>query len=350
MADLSFRGVSHAYGVVRALRDLSLDVGEGEVVCLVGPSGCGKTTALRLAAGLERLRQGEILIGGEAVAGPGVDVPPEARGVGLVFQDFVLFPHLSVADNIAFGLRRVDGAARERRVSMLLERVDLAGQGRKFPHMLSGGEQQRVALARALAPQPGVLLLDEPFSGLDIRLREEVRERTLRILREAGATALVVTHDAEEAMYMGGRIAVLQRGCLVQAGAPAEVYANPASAFVAKFLGDVNWVHGVARAGRVDSPLGAVMAPGIGDGERADVLIRPEGLHLCAKTDRGREARVVDRHLLGNASLVTLRLGDGAELRARLPGHNAPGPGSEVRIRCDDDAVMVFACSDAAEA
>ncbi|MDG2479365.1 MAG: ABC transporter ATP-binding protein, partial [Alphaproteobacteria bacterium] len=319
--------------------------GDGEIVCLVGPSGCGKTTALRLAAGLEPLGSGRICIGGDCVAGGGGQLPPEMRGVGLVFQDFALFPHMTVSENIGFGLKGEHGAHRRERVATLLEQVGLAGYGSKYPHMLSGGEQQRVALARALAPKPRVLLLDEPFSGLDVRLREEVRDQTLRILREVGAAALVVTHDAEEAMYMGDRIAVLQRGRLVQVGTPSEIYRKPASAFVAKFLGEVNWLHGIVREGRADSPIGVVSASGIGEGEQVDVLVRPEGLHLCSYAGaEGRGARVVGNHLLGYSSLVTLRLDDGSELRARITGQDAPAPGADVRIRIDDEAVFVFPC------
>ena len=346
MTGLSYSHVSHRYGDVRALSDLSLDVQDGEIVCLVGPSGCGKTTALRLAAGLEKLQSGEIVIGDRVVAGPDVEMPPEKRCVGLVFQDFALFPHMTVADNVAFGLRGHDDAARRRVVDELLEKVGMGGYQTKYPHMLSGGEQQRVALARALAPQPGVILLDEPFSGLDVRLREEVREQTLRLLRDAGATALVVTHDAEEAMYMGDRIAVLQRGHLVQIGLPGDVYRRPQSAFVAKFLGDVNWLHGTVKNQVAESSIGPVAASGIGDGERVDVLIRPEGLHLCREPGAvGREAHVVSNHLLGHSSLVVLKLEEGDEVRARISGDTPPSPGDNVRIRIEDDAVFVFPCA-----
>jgi len=346
MAGLSFQHVSHQYGDVRALSDLTLEVAEGEVVCLVGPSGCGKTTALRLAAGLEKLQAGEIAVGGRLVAGPGVDVPPEKRCVGLVFQDFALFPHMTIGHNVAFGLRGRDERERRLIVDDLLDRVGLSGYRDKYPHMLSGGEQQRVALARALAPQPRVILLDEPFSGLDIRLREEVREQTLKILRDAGATALVVTHDAEEAMYMGDRIAVLQRGRLVQVGLPHEVYRHPQSAFVAKFLGDVNWLHGTVHNEVAQSAIGPVAARGLGDGERVDVLIRPEGLHLCREPGAaGRKAHVVSHHLLGHSSLVVLRLDEGEEVRARISGDVPPAPGDDVRIRIEDEAVFVFPCT-----
>ena len=345
MTGLSFRGVSHSYDGTPALRGFDLEVGEGEIVCLVGPSGCGKTTALRLAAGLERLQRGEVAVAGRTVAGAGRHLPPEARGVGFVFQEFALFPHMTVADNIAFGLRRESPRRRRDIVAGMLRTVGLERSGGKYPHMLSGGEQQRVALARALAPRPAILLLDEPFSGLDVRLREAVRDHALDVLRELSASVLLVTHDAEEAMYAGDRIAVLQQGALVQTGEPACVYGRPASPFVARFLGDLNWVHGVVRGTSVDSPIGPVDAAGCGEGERVDVLIRPEGLRLCTRDGAaGRPALVLDSRLLGYGNLVRLRLDDGSELRARVAERTVPPPGSRVAIRAESDAVFVFSC------
>lgn len=349
MTALSFHGVGHAYdGAYNgrpALQAIDLELAGGEIQCLVGPSGCGKTTALRLAAGLEVLAQGAIRIGGRLVAGRGVHLPPEARGVGMMFQDFALFPHMTAAANVGFGLRRLDRRARRRRAEELLERVGLAGCGARYPHGLSGGERQRVALARALAPEPRVMLLDEPFSGLDVRLREEVRERTLAVLREAGIAALVVTHDAEEAMYMGCRIAVLQGGRLVQSGRPEEVYRRPASAFVARFLGETNRLEGVVRQGLARSPLGCAAADGLGEGEEVDLLIRPEGLRLVVGGERrgqGRWARVLACHPLGHSNLVTLGLDDGQRLRARISGQEPPPPGAEVAVTIAEGAALVF--------
>ncbi len=344
MPGLSFHGVSHSWAGEEALKNVDLEIADGEVMCLVGPSGCGKTTALHLAAGLEPLATGEISIGDEVVAGNGVHRPPEVRGVGLVFQEFALFPHLSVADNIAFGLRgrRQAKAA----VGDLLDMIGLVGYAEKYPHMLSGGEQQRVALARALAPKPRILLLDEPFSGLDVRLRESVRDQTLAILRDIGTTTLIVTHDAEEALYLGDRLAVLQGGRLLQTGTPDAIYQRPATAFVARFLGDVNWLHGTAAPGLIRSPVGDVLADGFVTGQRVDVLIRPEGLHLTPEGD-GPGARVIERRLVGHSTLVSLRLRNGELLRARILGQAAPKPGTDVRIRFDDDSVLVFPCHEA---
>ena len=344
MPGLSFRGVSHSWAGEEALKQVDLEIADGEVMCLVGPSGCGKTTALHLAAGLEPLVTGEIRIGDEVVAGTGIHRPPEERGVGLVFQEFALFPHLTVADNIAFGLRRRRQA--KSTVGDLLDMVGLGGYTEKYPHMLSGGEQQRVALARALAPKPRILLLDEPFSGLDVRLREAVRDQTLEILRDIGTTTLIVTHDAEEALYLGDRIAVLQGGRLLQTGTPGAIYQRPATAFVARFLGDVNWLHGTVAPGRIRSPVGDVLVDGFVTGQRVDVLIRPEGLHLTPEGE-GPGARVIERRLVGHSTLVSLRLKNGETLRARILGQTAPEPGTDVRIRFDADSVLVFPCQQA---
>ena len=281
MTALVLENVHHSYDVLEAVQDVSLELGAGEVVCLLGPSGCGKTTVLRLAAGLEQLQQGRIFMEGQAVAGNGTNVPPESRGVGLVFQDYALFPHLSVFENVAFGLQKIPASEKRTRCKKALAQVGMENYGEAFPHTLSGGQQQRVALARALAPEPKVVLLDEPFSGLDYRLRNQIRDDTLHILKESGAATLLVTHDPEEAMFMADRIALMREGRIVQLGQPVDLYYLPEDGFVAGFFGDINQLEGVVEGGSVKTPFGIVAAEGIGDGTEVEILIRPEALRLA---------------------------------------------------------------------
>jgi len=300
---LEVRHVSHAFGANRVLRDVSVTVAEGELVCLLGPSGAGKTTLLRLVAGLERLQKGEITIAGETVAAPGRHRPPETRGIGLMFQDFALFPHLSVIENVAFGLKGTENA--QERARRMLMMVGLESHGDHYPHELSGGQQQRVALARALAPNPRLMLLDEPFSGLDTTLRAQVREETTRILKAANTSTLMVTHDPEEAMGMADRIKVMDStGRVVQTGTPAELYYEPANSFVAALFGPVNRIEGTVQEGKVTTPFGDVPAPDMAEGEKATVLIRPEAFSL---NGRGTSVEVVSSRLLGRTSRLEIR-------------------------------------------
>src|SRR5918912_181896 len=241
-AELAFDRVSQDYGSVRALDGVSLAVRPGELVCLLGPSGCGKTTLLRVAAGVETPTQGRVLLDGQEVTGPKKFLPPEARGIGLMFQDYALFPHLSILENVTFGLRDLPARDAEVSARRALARVGMERYASDYPHVLSGGEQQRVALARSVAPRPGVLLMDEPFSNLDRRMRDAIRDETVAVLREIGATTVVVTHDPEEAMRIADRIVLMRSGRIVQAGDAETIYRAPADLLAARFFCDFNEV------------------------------------------------------------------------------------------------------------
>lgn len=348
---LQMDGVTHRYGSLTAVSDLALSIAPGQVVCLLGPSGCGKSTALRIAAGLEALQHGEVHIDGELVADQGGQKPPEDRKVGLVFQDYALFPHLSVLDNVIFGLKRWSRGERRARAMHMLERVHMDRFANVFPHTLSGGQQQRVALARALAPGPRVMLLDEPYSGLDARLRDQVRDEVLHLLKTTGCATLMVTHDSEEAMFMADRIVVMRDGRVMQTGTPAELYCNPSSAFVAGFFSELNHLDGVVRGVEVETDLGPLPSGGLSDGEAVEVTIRPEALRLGpTKGARdGRLATVVEARLLGRTSLVHLSFpwpvpdnGQRLHLHARVPGVVLPEPGQVVSIDLDLSQTFIF--------
>jgi iron(III) transport system ATP-binding protein len=340
---LTVEGLRHAYGERAVLRDVSIGLAPGEVHCLVGPSGCGKTTILRLIAGLEPIQGGRIVIDGEVVAEPGYGCAPEARRVGLMFQDFALFPHLRVLDNVAFGLRGLDHRTRKRRAEELLAQVDLGGHAESYPHMLSGGEQQRVALARALAPKPRLMLLDEPFSSLDATLREHVRDDTIALLRAAGTPVLMVTHDADEAVRVADRIHVMLEGRMLQHGTPAELYARPASPFVAGFFGSLNRYKGWVVAGMVSTPLGPIEVSELPDGTAVDVLIRPEGLRLLrdggAAPYRFRVRRIRD---LGTNRVLELELPGGPPITVRMTSIAEFVKGDVVAVEVDPRQVYVY--------
>ena len=341
---LRVHGLSHRFGARLVVDRVELAVPPGEIHCLVGPSGCGKTTTLRLIAGLEPIQEGEIAIDGRVVARPGAMLPPERRRVGLMFQDFALFPHLRVDENVGFGLAGRPREERQRRVRELLRRVDMERHARAFPHTLSGGEQQRVALARALAPAPDLMLLDEAFSALDTTLRAQVREETIAILKETGTPTLLVTHDAEEAIRVGDRIHAMESGRIVQSGTPAELYLRPADPFVAGFFGPVNRFAGRAGAGHVDTPVGRVAAPGIAAGTPVEVVVRPEGIALAATgTGVGVRAVVVERRDLGPLHLIWLQPPGGPVVKVRRAVPLAVEPGQEVEVRLDPAHAFVYA-------
>jgi iron(III) transport system ATP-binding protein len=351
-AGLTMTGVSHRYEREPVLRGLDLDIARGEIVCLLGPSGCGKTTSLRVAAGLEPIQEGRVEIAGAEVARPGYSLPPERRRVGLMFQDYALFPHLRVIDNVAFGVREGDKTEKHRVAMELLARLGVERYARDFPHVLSGGEQQRVALARALAPRPVVMLLDEPFSGLDRRLRDRVRNDTLEVLREMSVATLLVTHDAEEAMLMADRIALMRAGAIIQSGTAAQLYSHPETAFAAAFFGDVNVIEGTAQQGAVSTPLGTLPAP-FQDGCRLCVYVRPEGIALSAGEDGapasegvGVAAEIIESHMLGPAQLIRLKVaGENGPLTARTTDGALWKAGKRVRIRLDPERSFVFPAS-----
>jgi iron(III) transport system ATP-binding protein len=350
---IALADVCHAYDGTMAVDELSLSVAAGEVVCLLGPSGCGKTTVLRLVAGLERLQRGRITLNGVSVADGSADLPPERRNVGFLFQDYALFPHLTVAENVEFGLQRLPAADRRRRVGEALELVVMSDYGARYPHELSGGQQQRVALARSLAPKPPLVLLDEPFSGLDARMRDTVRDHTLHALKQSGAAALMVTHDAEEAMFMGDRIAVMRQGRLVQFGAPVELYCHPKTTFVTEFFGEVNRLLGTVRDGAVATPFGDLETRNMADGTDVEILIRPEALRLAPiheGLDPKRAVTVIASRMLGRTSLIHLRIrrGDGEDLHlhSRMPGRFLPPEGTLLSVELDRSQAFVFPVED----
>ena len=328
---LSLDRISKRYGAVTALDDVSLAVRQGELLAVVGPSGCGKSTLLRVIAGLTPLDGGAVTIADRVVAAPGCWVPPEQRHVGVVFQDHALFPHLTVADNVAFGLAR--HSAREARTAEVLELVGLRALASRYPHELSGGEQQRVALARALAPRPAVVLFDEPFSSLDRHLRVKVREETAQLLRAAGATGIFVTHDQEEALAVGDRVAVLRAGRIEQLAEPEAVFHRPATRFVATFIGEADLVAGERHGEVAWTTLGGVPVGGDGGDGPVDVMIRPHEVRVVA--DPSGSGVVARREFRGATITHLVVLDDGTAVRAEVPHTAAVAEGARVRVVVD---------------
>ena len=324
-----------------AVDRLSLTVAPGEILSLLGPSGCGKTTTLRLIAGFEAPDTGAIEIRGQRMAGDGTAVPPEARGVGMVFQDYALFPHLAVADNVAFGLGRFGRAARARRVAEVLDLVGLAPLADRYSHELSGGQQQRVALARALAPAPALILLDEPFSNLDADLRAVMREEIQNILRLTGTTAIFVTHDQQEAFTLADRVGVLHAGHLEQVDVPYEVYHHPASRFVAEFVGEADFLRCMVKEEGIVSEIGTFRNPdGHPVGLPVDIMIRPDDIDFIPHPDG--DVVVVGRQFHGPENLYRLRLASGARVHSVQPSATIYPIGTPVRIVANVIHVVAF--------
>jgi iron(III) transport system ATP-binding protein len=347
MTGLVLEKVSRSFAGHAAADAIDLTVQPGEVVCLLGPSGCGKTTTLRVAAGLESADSGRVTIGDQVMDDTGAFVPPEARNVGLVFQDFALFPHLDVRANVEFGIGDQPPDARRRVVDELLERMNLAAHASTFPHTLSGGEQQRVALARALAPGPKVMLMDEPFSGLDFRLRDQVGEETLALLRQLGTATLMVTHDSDEAMRLGDRVALMNRGRIIQQGTPADIYHHPVDVFTAKFFSEINLIEGFVKGNSIATEMGPIAAPDLADGTPVSVCLRPESLALSQGGDGGRDgvaATVLSARNMGPYDLVWLKPVAGvAKYLARLGPGTSPASGVEVQVAVAQSGCFVFA-------
>jgi len=318
---LRLRSVTKEFGRETAVREVDLDVQDGELLTLLGPSGCGKTTTLRIMAGLERPSDGSVTLAGDSVAGNGQFVGPEERGVGIVFQDFALFPHLTVAENVAFGLTDADDTDAEARVDELLDLVDLQGMGDRAIDQLSGGQQQRVALARSLAPEPDILLLDEPFSNLDVRLRVEMREEVRRILKAAGVTAVSVTHDQEEALSISDRVAVMNDGRIEQVGDPEGVFEHPESRFVASFLGQAGFLSARVSSTSIDTAIGSFdrdLLKGLEDGyagAMVDVLVRPDDLRATPANEDASDGVVVQRQYTGPSFIYHVELDNGDTVR-----------------------------------
>ncbi len=343
-ARLSFENVSLSFDNVEAVREVSFELPPGEIVCLLGPSGCGKTTLLRIAAGIDRPQSGRVLLDGEEVAGPRTFVPPEQRGVGLMFQDFALFPHMTNVENVAYGLKSLNHRAAFAEARNALRRVGLSEYAETYPWALSGGEQQRVALARAIVPRPRVILMDEPFSGLDQRLREGVRRGTLEILKETRASALIVTHDPLEAMELADQILLMRQGRLVQKGTPRELYHVPVDAAVARFFSHFNEIEAPVVNGGVPTPFGQMSSRGLPEGANAVVMIRPQGLLPLRAGQQGAVARVLDARFLGDDLLLTVLFeAMDRPFLARVPAAAGITAGETIRFVADPAHVFVFA-------
>lgn len=342
-AGLSFTDVDVRLGGRPVLDRFSLSMTRGEIICLLGESGSGKSTILRAASGIQPIQGGTIKINDRVVSGPGVHIAPDRRGIGLMFQDFALFPHLTLLGNVLFGLKSLGRQAALSQARQALRRVGLADREEDYPHMLSGGQQQRLALARSIAPRPGILMLDEPFSSLDARMRESVRNETLAVLRETHATTIIVTHDPEEAMLLGDRIALLRRGRIAQIDTAAEIYRAPIDLAAARFFSPLGEIRSVVRGGEADTPFGRVPAAEHAEGTRVVVAIRPVGVLEMSSDGGGVPGRIVTKRDAIGIDLCEVQvegLDRPIELRQRSDPHFVPG--NDVILMLNPNRVLVF--------
>lgn len=330
----------YAVGVTRAVSRLTFAMQEGEIIALLGPSGSGKTTTLRLLAGFEQPDEGRILLGQRVVSGDGCWVTPEDRHIGMVFQDYALFPHMTLAQNVMFGLTGVGRGERIARAEQMLEIVGMRGMAARYPHELSGGQQQRVAIARALAPSPLVLLMDEPFSNLDTDMRAEMREEVTKILRSSGTSAIVVTHDQEEAFVLADRVGVLNEGNLEQLSRPEELYRHPKTRFVARFVGQADFLPGEVRE-EICTEVGCFRKPSeLALGTRVEMMVRPDEVELHPAKDG--EALITQRRFRGVENLYRLSLRSGTMLHSSQPPSRILEPGARVNLEIKVADVVVF--------
>lgn len=343
---LALSGISRQFGAVHALDGVSLDVHAGEIICLVGHSGCGKTSLLRIIAGIDAPDRGTLTMGGKMLVGPSVFIEPEKRNVGVVFQDYALFPHLTVRENILFGLRKMPRDEANARAEELLKLVSLSHMADRYPHMLSGGEQQRVALIRALAPKPHLLLMDEPFSNLDRGLRARVRRETVALLRDVGTTAIIVTHEAEEALSTGDRVVLMRSGAIVQSGPARELHDQPVNRYAADFFCDFNIIPGKAEGGQLVTPFGAfAIAEQLEPNAEAFVYLRPRDFTIlpdAASSDASLHGRIETRTFLGEIEELVVRVADAAPpLRVRTD-LRLPAVATDIFLRPHWEKALIF--------